>query len=45
MQNIKEWIYIILFMIFLIIGIGIAGNNDMQVYCMQHPGTCEQVNE
>lgn len=45
MQNIKEWILIVLFMIFLIIAFGIAGNNDMQVYCVQHPGTCEQVSK
>ena len=45
MRNIKEWICIVLFMIFLIIGFGIAGNNDIDIYRMQHPGTCEQINK
>lgn len=45
MQTLKEWIYIILFTILLFVGFGIAGNNDMKIYCMQHPGACEQINK
>lgn len=45
MQTLKEWAFTIFIVILLILAYGIAGNNDMKVYCMQHPGTCEQINK